>query len=55
MVQMVRDGILRSSTELRGTLDNLKQAGVVEMSLWPLARSLDQVDRIADAVEGYQA
>jgi alkanesulfonate monooxygenase SsuD/methylene tetrahydromethanopterin reductase-like flavin-dependent oxidoreductase (luciferase family) len=55
MVQMVRDGTLRSSTEVRGTLDSLKQAGVVEVCLWPLARSLDQVDRIADAVEGYQA
>jgi hypothetical protein len=54
MVQMVRDGILRSSDEVRGTLDSLKQAGVAEVCLWPLARSLDQVDRFADAVKGYQ-
>jgi hypothetical protein len=54
MVQMVRDGILRSSADVRGTLDSLKQAGVAEVCLWPLTRSPDQVDRIADAVEGYQ-
>jgi alkanesulfonate monooxygenase SsuD/methylene tetrahydromethanopterin reductase-like flavin-dependent oxidoreductase (luciferase family) len=54
MVQMVRDGILRSSDEVRGTLDSLKQAGVAEVCLWPLARSLDQVDRFADAAKGYQ-
>jgi hypothetical protein len=54
MVQMVRDGILRSSDELQVTIDSLQEAGVVEVCLWPLSRSLDQVDRVADAVKGYQ-
>jgi alkanesulfonate monooxygenase SsuD/methylene tetrahydromethanopterin reductase-like flavin-dependent oxidoreductase (luciferase family) len=52
MVQMVRDGILRSSEEVAGTLDSLKQAGVAEVTLWPLTRRLEQIDRIANAVEG---
>jgi alkanesulfonate monooxygenase SsuD/methylene tetrahydromethanopterin reductase-like flavin-dependent oxidoreductase (luciferase family) len=54
MVQMVRDAILRSSDQVRATLDSLKQAGVAEVCLWPLTRSLDQVDRVADAVKSYQ-
>ncbi len=49
LVQMVQDGMLRSSDDVRGTLDSLKQVGVVEVCLWPLARSVDQVDRVADA------
>ena len=48
LVQMVQSGILRSSDDVRGTLDSLEQAGVVEVCLWPLARSMDQVDRVAD-------
>jgi hypothetical protein len=54
MVQMVRDAILRSSDQVGATLDSLKQAGVAEVCLWPLTRSLDQVDRVADAVKSYQ-
>ena len=49
VVQRVQRGILRSSEDVRETLDNLEQAGVVEVCLWPLARSIDQVDRVADA------
>jgi alkanesulfonate monooxygenase SsuD/methylene tetrahydromethanopterin reductase-like flavin-dependent oxidoreductase (luciferase family) len=49
VVQMVQDGILRSSEDVRETLDNLAQVGVVEVCLWPLSRSIDQVDRVADA------
>jgi alkanesulfonate monooxygenase SsuD/methylene tetrahydromethanopterin reductase-like flavin-dependent oxidoreductase (luciferase family) len=49
LVEMVQGGILRSSDDVRGTLDSLEQAGVVEVCLWPLARSIDQVDRVADA------
>jgi alkanesulfonate monooxygenase SsuD/methylene tetrahydromethanopterin reductase-like flavin-dependent oxidoreductase (luciferase family) len=49
LVQTVQSGILRSSDDVRGTLDSLEQAGVVEVCLWPLARSIDQVDRVADA------
>jgi alkanesulfonate monooxygenase SsuD/methylene tetrahydromethanopterin reductase-like flavin-dependent oxidoreductase (luciferase family) len=54
MVQMVQDGILRSPDEVRGTLESLQKVGVDEVCLWPLARSVDQVDRIADAAEGYR-
>jgi alkanesulfonate monooxygenase SsuD/methylene tetrahydromethanopterin reductase-like flavin-dependent oxidoreductase (luciferase family) len=54
MVQMVRDGTLRSPGELQATLDSLRDAGVAEVCLWPLTRRLDQVDRIGDAVNGYQ-
>ncbi|HLM64651.1 MAG TPA: LLM class flavin-dependent oxidoreductase [Acidimicrobiales bacterium] len=49
LVQMVQDGILRSSDDVREALRDLEQAGVVELCLWPLARSVDQVDRVADA------
>ena len=48
-VQIVQNGILRSSDDVRGTLDSLEEAGVVEVCLWPLARNIDQVDRVADA------
>jgi alkanesulfonate monooxygenase SsuD/methylene tetrahydromethanopterin reductase-like flavin-dependent oxidoreductase (luciferase family) len=48
MVQTVQGGILRTADEVRGTLDSLGDAGVAEVCLWPLARSVDQVDRIAD-------
>jgi alkanesulfonate monooxygenase SsuD/methylene tetrahydromethanopterin reductase-like flavin-dependent oxidoreductase (luciferase family) len=51
MVKMVVDGILRSSEQVRATLDALQQAGVVEVCLWPLTRSVDQVDRVADAAD----
>jgi len=50
LVQTVQDGILRSSDDVRETFENLKRAGVVEVCLWPLARNIEQVDRIADAV-----
>jgi alkanesulfonate monooxygenase SsuD/methylene tetrahydromethanopterin reductase-like flavin-dependent oxidoreductase (luciferase family) len=49
VVQMVQNGILRSADYVRETLDNLKQAGVVEVCLWPLARPIDQLDRVAEA------
>ena len=48
-VRTVQNGILRSPEALRETLDHLEQVGVVEVCLWPLARSLEQVDRVADA------
>jgi alkanesulfonate monooxygenase SsuD/methylene tetrahydromethanopterin reductase-like flavin-dependent oxidoreductase (luciferase family) len=54
MVQMVLDGILRSSEQVRATLDALQQGGVAEVCLWPLARTLSQVDRVADAVADSQ-
>ena len=47
VVQMVQDGILRSPDDVRETLDALEQAGAVEVCLWPLARSINQVDRVA--------
>jgi hypothetical protein len=46
---LVRDGIPRSPDDVRATLERLRRAGVVEVCLWPLARNIDQVDRIADA------
>jgi alkanesulfonate monooxygenase SsuD/methylene tetrahydromethanopterin reductase-like flavin-dependent oxidoreductase (luciferase family) len=49
LAPMVQGGILRSSDDLRESLDSLRQVGVVEVCLWPLARGIDQVDRIADA------
>jgi hypothetical protein len=51
MVQMVQGAILRTADDVRGTLDSLRQAGVAEVCLWPLARIVDQVDRIADVAE----
>jgi alkanesulfonate monooxygenase SsuD/methylene tetrahydromethanopterin reductase-like flavin-dependent oxidoreductase (luciferase family) len=49
VVEMVQGGILRSAGDVRSALDRLKQAGVDEVCLWPLASRIDQVDRIADA------
>lgn len=49
LVQMVQGGILRSADDVRDMLEALARAGVVEACLWPLARSIDQVDRIAEA------
>ena len=45
----VQGVILRSSDDVRESLDSLKQVGVAEVCLWPMARGIDQVDRIADA------
>jgi len=47
--QWVQGVILRSSDDVRESLDSLKQVGVAEVCLWPMARGIDQVDRIADA------
>jgi alkanesulfonate monooxygenase SsuD/methylene tetrahydromethanopterin reductase-like flavin-dependent oxidoreductase (luciferase family) len=49
LVQTVQGGTLRSSDDVRRTLDSLEQAGVVEACLWPLARNIGQVERVADA------
>jgi alkanesulfonate monooxygenase SsuD/methylene tetrahydromethanopterin reductase-like flavin-dependent oxidoreductase (luciferase family) len=54
MVQMVQSAILRTPDDVRGTLEGLGKAGVAEVCLWPLARSVDQVDRIADVADSYQ-
>jgi len=54
MVQMIRDAILRTPDETQATLDGLQRAGVAEVCLWPLARSIDQVDRLADASKAFQ-
>jgi alkanesulfonate monooxygenase SsuD/methylene tetrahydromethanopterin reductase-like flavin-dependent oxidoreductase (luciferase family) len=49
LAQWVQGGTLHSSDDVRESLDRLEQVGVVEVCLWPMARGLDQVDRIADA------
>ena len=53
MVNMVQDAILRSPDAVRQTIDSLEKVGVTEVCLWPLARSIDQIDRIAEASKGY--
>jgi hypothetical protein len=53
MVNMVQEATLRSPDQVRQTVDSLQQIGVTEVCLWPLARSIDQVDRIAEAAKGY--
>ena len=54
MVQMIQGGILRTPDEVGATLDALGKAGVAEVCLWPQARGIDQVDRIAEVAAGYQ-
>jgi alkanesulfonate monooxygenase SsuD/methylene tetrahydromethanopterin reductase-like flavin-dependent oxidoreductase (luciferase family) len=49
LAQWVQGGILRSPDDVRKSLDSLQQVGVVEVCLWPMARGIEQVDRIADA------
>jgi alkanesulfonate monooxygenase SsuD/methylene tetrahydromethanopterin reductase-like flavin-dependent oxidoreductase (luciferase family) len=49
LVETVQNGILRAADDVRETLDKLEQAGVVEVCLWPLARPIDQLDRVAEA------
>jgi hypothetical protein len=51
MVKTVQEATLRSPDDVRRTVDSLRQVGVSEVCLWPLARSIDQVDRIAEAVK----
>jgi alkanesulfonate monooxygenase SsuD/methylene tetrahydromethanopterin reductase-like flavin-dependent oxidoreductase (luciferase family) len=53
MVNMVQEATLRSPDQVRQTVDSLQHIGVTEVFLWPLARSIDQVDRIAEAAKGY--
>lgn len=54
LVNMVTEGILRSPEDVGKLLDRLDETGVAEVCLWPLARSLDQVDRIAEAAKAYR-
>jgi alkanesulfonate monooxygenase SsuD/methylene tetrahydromethanopterin reductase-like flavin-dependent oxidoreductase (luciferase family) len=49
LVETVRDGVLRSTEAIRETLGTLSEIGVAETCLWPLARDIGQVDRVADA------
>ena len=54
MVKMIQGGTLRRPEQVQEALDGLQEAGVAEACLWPLSRSIDQVDRAADVTRDYQ-